>query len=171
MIRLWNRVRMPRRSDTAAAFIRVPVALAHLGFALVALSRWIGYSNLVSPAHESPGPAFLTDGGTLLPLWAGAWLITGALLLYEGLSGRPRVALILYAALAEVWGLSYVVAWVRSGLHSPDWLTGALYCGSGLGVAAVAVGLIWLIQWVQARRALDTGIIHAVQDPRGEEDH
>lgn len=155
----------------APGFIRWPVAFAHLGFAVVALSRWVGYSNLVSPAHESPGPRFLTDGGTLLPLWAGAWLITGALLIYEGVSGRPRVALILYAALAEVWGLSYVVAWVRSGFQSPDWLTGALYCGSGLGVAAAAVALVWLIQWVQARQALDTGIIHAVQDPGGEEDH
>lgn len=156
-------------TPAAPRFIRWPVALAHLGFAVVALSRWVGYSNLVSPAHESPGPAFLTDGGTLLPLWAGAWLITGALLLYEGATGRPRVALIIYASLAEVWGLSYLSVWVRSGFQSPDWLTGSLYCGSGLGVAAVAVGLIWLIQWVQVRQALDTGIIHAAQDPGGEE--
>ena len=149
------------RTTPAPRFIRVPIALAHLGFAVVALSRWIGYSNLVSPAHESPGPQFLTDGTTLLPLWAAAWLIVGALLIYEGITGRPRAALFLYAALAEVWGLSYLSAWVRSGFQSPDWLTGALYCGSGLGVAAAGVGLIWLIQWVQARQALDTGIIHA----------
>lgn len=155
----------------APGFIRWPVAFAHLGFAVVALSRWIGYSNLISPAHESPGPAFLTDGGTLLPLWAGAWLITGALLIYEGLSGRPRVALILDAALMEVWGLSYFFAWAHSDFASHDWITGSLYCGSGLGVAGAAIGLIWLIQWVQARQALDTGIIHAAQDPGGEEDH
>lgn len=158
------------RTTPAPRFIRVPVALAHVGFALVALSRWIGYSDIVSPAHESPGPRFLTDGGTLLPLWAGAWLIAGVLLLYEGLTGSPRVALFLYAALLEVWGGSYWAAWVQSGLDSPDWLTGSLYCGSGLGVAAAGVGLIWLIQWVQAQQALDTGIIHAAQDPGGEED-
>lgn len=145
----------------APGFIRWPVALAHLGFALVALSRWIGYSNLVSPAHESPGPAFLTDGGTLLPLWAGAWLIAGALLLYEGAMGRPRVSLFFYAALLEVWGGSYFFAWAHSGFNSPYWLTGALYCGSGLGVAGASIGLIWMIQWIQDRQALDTGIIHA----------
>lgn len=159
------------RTTPAPRFIRVPVALAHLGFAVVALSRWIGYSNLVSPAHESPGPAFLTDGGTLLPLWAGAWLIAGILLLYEGATGKPRVALFFYAALLAVWGGSYWVVWVRSGGESPDWLTGALYCGNGLGVAGAAIGLIWLIQWVQDRQALDTGIIHADQDHGGEEDH
>ena len=157
------------RTTPAPRFIRVPVALAHVGFAIVALSRWLGYSNIAAPAHESPGPAFLTDGGTLLPLWAGAWLIAGALLLYEGLTGRPRVALFLYAALLEVWGGSYWVAWVRSGLDSPDWLTGSLYCGSGLGVASLGVGLVWLIQWVQARQALDMGIIHATQTPEGRE--
>lgn len=159
------------RTTPAPRFIRVPIALAHLGFAIVALSRWLGYSSIASPAHESPGPAFLTDGGTLLPLWAGAWLIAGALLLYEGLTGRPRMALFFYASLLEVWGGSYWVAWAHSGFHSPNWLTGSLYCGSGLGVASLGVGLVWLIQWVQARQALDTGIIHAVQDPGGEEDH
>lgn len=158
------------RTTPAPRFIRVPVALAHLGFAIVALSRWLGYSDLVSPAHESPGPAFLTDGGTLLPLWAWAWLIAGVLLLYEGLTGRPRVALFFSAALLEVWGGSYWVVWVRSGGESHDWLTGSLYCGSGLGVAGAAIGLIWLIQWVQARQALDTGIIHADQGPGGEGD-
>ena len=150
------------RTTPAPRFIRVPVALAHVGFAIVALSRWLGYSNIASPAHESPGPAFLTDGGTLLPLWAGAWLIAGVLSVYEGVTGRPRVALILAAALMEVWGLSYFFAWAHAEFASPDWITGALYCGSGLGVAGSAIGLIWLIQWVQARKALDTGIIHAV---------
>lgn len=159
------------RTTPAPRFIRVPIALAHLGCAVVALSRWIGYSNLVRPAHESPGPAFLTDGGTLLPLWAGAWLIAGILLLYEGATGKPRVALFFYAALLAVWGGSYWVVWVRSGGESPDWLTGALYCGSGLGVAGAAIGLSWLIQWVQTRQDLDKGMIRADQDTGGEEDH
>lgn len=147
---------MPQRSVPGAGWFRIGSGF----FSLVCFTRAIAYSAVFGPAHESPGPMLMTDGGRNLPWFAAAWAVIGVVLAWEGVTGKIRRGLPLMAAMMTMWGASYVAAWFISDLDSPDWITACLYIFIAAGLGSVGVAMTRTLAWaVSVVRQAVTGAV------------
>lgn len=84
----------------------------------------------------SPGPLFLTDDGTLLWVYALAWIVVTVLAGVDFILDRTTWSVPAFIGILTVWGLSYIGAWIFDGSDRDPWKTALLY----LGFAAFVLG-------------------------------
>ncbi|WP_178945892.1 hypothetical protein [Kocuria sp. TGY1127_2] len=110
--------------------------VAMLGIMLIGGSSAFAYSGLFIPPVDSPGPLFLTDDGTLLWVYALAWLVVTVLAGLDFVLNKTTWSVPAFIGILTVWGLSYVGAWIVGNSDRDPWKTALLY----LGFAAFVLG-------------------------------
>ena len=107
---------------------------ASVAVAIIAGTRFWAYSPLSGGPHEAPAILALTDGGRYLPLFSMVWLALALWALWDGFVKDTGWSEAILLATMAVWGGSYGIEWLASGLRTTDWMAASLYIGFAMYV-------------------------------------